>query len=67
LTVSIAHRTRERIDVIARLSGLARGRVVDLALDALAPCEACQGSGSIEGRACYECGGASVVPSSRTR
>lgn len=64
LTVTVSPRTVERLDLLARTLGLARGRIVDQAVDCLDACESCGGAGGDADGVCEACGGARIVPRS---
>jgi hypothetical protein len=66
---SIAPHTMRRIQKLADLLGIARGRIIDLALDAIEPCQTCQGSGLVDSETkfsglerCSVCRGLRVIP-----
>jgi len=61
LTATIAPHTRARIDAFCKATGLSRGRLLDLAVDSLDICEACQGRGLVDGHRCLECGALGVI------
>lgn len=49
LTATVAEHTLSKVDDIVRLTGMSKGQVVDLALDAIEVCPACQGHGRLVG------------------
>lgn len=67
-TLTLSPRTEARLTAMAAATGLARGRIVDLAIEALDVCDACRGAGVVSGtlgpatETCPECGGARVLP-----
>ena len=62
--------TEARLEALAERTGVPRGRIVDIALANVAPCEACLGRGTVDGPlgkdsgVCAWCHGARVVPGS---
>ena len=62
--------TEARLEALAERTGVPRGRIVDLAMANLAPCEACGGRGTVGGKhgpdtvVCEACAGARLVPGS---
>ena len=56
--------TEHGLEVLARLTGITRGKIVDLALANIGVCEACEGRGMIERDTvtCPDCRGARLVP-----
>lgn len=61
VTATVAQHTRARIEAFCRVTGLSRGRLIDLAIDALDVCKQCDGKGQGEAHACGQCGGDGVV------
>ena len=66
MSASVAPHTLARIDTLASKAGISRGRVLDLALDAMEECEVCDGHGRAEDRRCPECLGFGVHPARQT-
>ena len=68
-TSTIAPSTRARIEALHKATGLARGRLVDLAIGTIEPCEGCRGKGVVSSFAgpdsavCDACRGSRIVPS----
>ena len=65
MTATVAPYTKARAQKLAARSGLSIGRVLDLALDCLDVCEACDGTGRVNDRQCVACGGHALVPLER--
>ena len=67
-TSTIAPSTRARIEALHKATGLARGRLVDLAIGTIEPCGDCRGTGLVSSFAgrdsaeCSACRGSRVVP-----
>lgn len=58
--------TEARLEALAERTGIARGRIVDLAMANLAACEDCEGRGTVNGdtELCACCRGSRLVPGS---
>jgi DnaJ-class molecular chaperone len=56
--------TEARLEALAERTGMARGRIVDLALANVMPCEGCEGRGTVKDdtAVCPECLGFRLVP-----
>lgn len=67
-TLTLSPRCEALLTLMSERTGMARGRIVDLAIEAIGVCEACDGSGTEDGplgpstRVCPVCGGSRVVP-----
>lgn len=64
ISATVAPHTKARLDALAARLGVSRGRVLDLALDALTDCDACEGIGRAlhSAEPCRACSGTGVVP-----
>ncbi len=65
LTATIARTTRARLEDLTARTGIARGRLLDIALATIEACEDCNGQGIQEdarGAVCAVCRGSRVVP-----
>lgn len=58
--------TEARLEALASTTGIPRGRIVDLALANVMPCDFCEGRGTVNGdtETCLVCRGARLVPGS---
>lgn len=65
LTLSLASHTIARLQSLALVSPLSRGKIVDLALDCVDACEPCAASGIVDGRPCRACVGTGIVPTTK--
>lgn len=45
VTAFVNAATKARIDAMARVSGLSRGQLVDIAIEAVEPCQTCEATG----------------------
>lgn len=56
--------TEARLEALAARTGIARGRIVDLAVAHLMPCEDCEGRGTVndDTEECAGCRGSRLVP-----
>lgn len=61
-TMTLTPETTARLTRFAMLTGIPRGRIVDMAMQLLEPCEACTGSGYEGDTVCGECRGDRLVP-----
>ncbi len=66
--MTLSPRTEAVLETLAARTGIARGRIVDIALANLGACEACQGRGTCDGpmgadtETCLSCLGSRLVP-----
>ena len=67
-TVTLSPRSEALLAMLSNLTGIPRGRIIDLALDCLEACPDCQGSGVVSGpmgpetETCTTCHGTKIVP-----
>ncbi len=67
-TLTLSTRAEALLSALSLQTGLPRGRIVDVAIEAIGICEACNGSGVQNGElgegteTCSVCGGSQVVP-----
>ena len=66
-TLTLSPRTEALLTSYANVTGISRGRIVDLAIEAVHPCDKCHGSGAIDSTLgpftvrCPECSGQRLV------
>jgi len=68
-TLTLSPRSEAFLEAMSARTGIARGRIVDLALANVSLCDACRGRGTVDdpelgrdARECSECRGAMFVP-----
>jgi DnaJ-class molecular chaperone len=62
-TFTLSPHTIARLTLLAEASGLSRGRLIDMAIDGIEPCETCQGTREESpGERCVSCAGLGIVP-----
>lgn len=69
-TLTLTPRSEAILESLAELTGVTRGRIVDIAMGNIMACELCQGRGTVNGLlgpdtcVCDACCGARLVPGS---
>lgn len=67
-TLTLSPRTEALLSKMSLDLGIARGRIVDMAIEAIGVCEQCRGSGTSDGplgrdtEVCSWCRGSKIVP-----